>query len=249
MGNLKVKSLGIYQKPFKTRAWIESVHSALVVVAHPDDETLWVGGTMMMVPACRWRVVSLCRGDDPDRRSRFFTTMTRLNGQGSIGDMKDGHLQPPLSDDHVKEAIRSELENTNYDLIITHSLFGEYTTHLRHNEVGRAMLHLWQAGELTAKQLWMFAYSDKGGKARYPTAIENAHLHISLPEQIWTKKLAIIQEVYGFASDSWEVMTTPRKEAFWRFLGPAEVPVWQKQYGLSQISKRSVNGHRKRNEK
>ncbi|MBN1653288.1 MAG: PIG-L family deacetylase [Deltaproteobacteria bacterium] len=150
MGNLKVKSLGIYQTPFKTRAWIESVHSALVVVAHPDDETLWFGGTMMMVPACRWRVVSLCRGDDPDRRSRFFTAMTQLNGQGSIGDMNDGHLQPPLSDDHVKEAIRSELDNTNYDLIVTHSLFGEYTTHLRHNEVGRAMLHLWQAGESTA---------------------------------------------------------------------------------------------------
>ena len=31
----------------------------VVIVAHPDDETLWAGGTLLMHPDCRWTVVTL----------------------------------------------------------------------------------------------------------------------------------------------------------------------------------------------
>ena len=32
-----------------------------VVVAHPDDETLWAGGTILSHPAWNWYILSLCR--------------------------------------------------------------------------------------------------------------------------------------------------------------------------------------------
>ncbi len=201
----------------------------LVVVAHPDDETLWVGGTMLMHPDWRWKVVSLCRGNDLDRRPKFFSAVKRLGGQGSIGNMDDGPDQYPLPDSVLQNAIKLDLDNRDFNVIITHSPFGEYTRHLRHEEVSQAALHLWHTGELIAKELWMFAYTDDA-KAHCPRAIEEAHLDLLLPENIWRKKLAIILEVYGFSSDSWEAMTTPKKEAFWRFSTSEEALAWQRQY-------------------
>lgn len=208
----------------------DSDRRALVVVAHPDDETLWVGGTMLMHPAWSWRVVSLCRGTDPDRRPRFFGAMTRLGGRGDMGDLDDGPEQRPLSGAEVRKAVRWALQDTSYDLIVTHSPFGEYTRHLRHEEVGRAALELWQTGDLSTKELWLFAYSD-GGRAHRPMAIEDADLVVSLPEDVWQKKLAIIQEVYDFAPDSWEVRSSPRTEAFWCFDEPGKALAWQRQCG------------------
>ena len=183
-----------------------------------------------MRPAWSWRVVSLCRGTDPDRRPRFFDAMTRLGGRGNMGDLDDGPEQRPLSGGEVRDAVRWALHDTSYDLIVTHSPLGEYTRHLRHEEVGRAALELWQAGDLATRELWLFAYSD-GGKANHPRAIENADLVVSLPEDVWQSKLAIIQEAYGFAPDSWEVTSTPRTEAFWCFDESSKALAWQRRCG------------------
>jgi LmbE family N-acetylglucosaminyl deacetylase len=202
---------------------------AAVVVAHPDDETLWLGGTIMMHPQWSWRVVSLCRGNDPDRRPRFFSAMRHLGVQAEMFQLDDGPQQRPLSDGDVQQAVRVALERATYDLIVTHSPFGEYTRHMRHEEVGRAVLQLWQAKRLTTKELWLFAYSDSGGD-RYPTALEDADLVVSLPEDVWSSKLAVMRQHYGFAPDSWEALSTPRKEAFWCFCSTDKASAWQKRH-------------------
>ena len=38
-----------------------------LIVAHPDDETLWAGGTILSHPAWDCFIVCLCRGSDPER--------------------------------------------------------------------------------------------------------------------------------------------------------------------------------------
>ena len=40
--------------------------SVAVIVAHPDDETLWAGGTILNHPSWHWFVACLCRGNDQD---------------------------------------------------------------------------------------------------------------------------------------------------------------------------------------
>jgi hypothetical protein len=40
-----------------------------------------------------------------------------------------------------------------------------------------------------------------------------------LPKRIWTRKHEIITKTYGFAPDSFEARTAPKKEAFWRYGG------------------------------
>jgi hypothetical protein len=44
---------------------------AAVVVAHPDDETLWRGGYILTHPECHWRIVALSTEHDADRAPKF----------------------------------------------------------------------------------------------------------------------------------------------------------------------------------
>jgi len=187
-----------------------------VVVAHPDDETLWTGGTMLMHPESNWTVVTLCRKSDPDRAPRFFRAIEKLNATGAMGDLDDGPEQRPLTSREVQHEILQSLPSNRFDLIITHGLNGEYTRHLRHEETAKAVMALWKSERLFAGQIWRFAYED-GGRKYLPRAVEDADMHIRLPEEIWQRKYDIITNIYGFGPDSFEAGTTPREEAFWRF--------------------------------
>ncbi len=187
-----------------------------VIVAHPDDETLWAGGTILLHPDCNWTVVTLCRKSDLDRAPKFLRALEQLNATGAMGDLDDGPEQVPLSAHKVQETIVELLASDRFDVIITHGLWGEYTKHLRHEETGKAVMALWESERLFAKQIWRFAYEDGGGKY-LPRPVKDADLQIELPEETWQKKYGIITKVYGFSEDSFEAKTTPRKEAFWCF--------------------------------
>lgn len=187
-----------------------------VIVAHPDDETLWCGGMILMHPNDNWFVGTLCRKSDSDRAPKFKKALTALRATGAMGDLDDSPEQPDLSPDVVEEAILNILGGKRYDLIITHSPFGEYTKHLRHEEVGRAMIILWSEQKIACDALWLFAYED-GNKTYYPRAIEHADFCEKLPLKIWEEKYRIITKIYGFGKPGFEAKTTPKKEAFWQF--------------------------------
>ena len=187
--------------------------SCVVIVAHPDDETLWAGGIILMHPQCEWTVLTLCRKSDPDRSPRFFRALQQLNATGAMGDLDDGPQQLPLDERKTQDTIVELLASASFDLIITHGLQGEYTRHLRHEETAKAVLTLWKNEILSATELWMFAYED-GGRKYLPRPVDDPDVLVKLPEEIWRKKYEIITQTYGFTADSFEAKTTPRQEAF-----------------------------------
>jgi LmbE family N-acetylglucosaminyl deacetylase len=191
-----------------------------VVVAHPDDETLWCGGLMLVHPQWNWHVAALCRGDDSDRAPKFQRAMTRLGSTRSIGALDDGPDQDLLPPAEVSAEVLRLLPDREFDLLITHGPLGEYTRHRRHEECCRAVVELWAATRLAARRLWMFAYED-GGRSYLPRVREDADRRDDLPGKIWEAKRAVIVDVYGFAPDSWEARATPREEGFWCFDSPA----------------------------
>ncbi|MFH1321162.1 MAG: PIG-L family deacetylase [Bacteroidota bacterium] len=199
-----------------------------VIVAHPDDETLWAGGTMLSHPSWKWFIVCLCRGSDKERAPKFLKTLQILRSDGIMGDLDDGTEQKPLHGNELEHTILKLLPSMHFDLIISHNPNGEYTRHIRHEETGKAVIKLWQAGKISANELWTFAYED-GDKEYYPRPIETATIRYILTEQIWLKKYSIITETYGFEKTSFEAETTPRAESFWQFTNPYDAQKWLKQ--------------------
>lgn len=215
--------------------------SVLLVVAHPDDETLFAGGTVFLHPEWDWHVVTLCRASDSNRRPRFHTAMSRMGVRtSSMGDADDEPDQAPLPGATVEELIYKLLPRKDFELIITHSLDGEYTRHRRHEEVSRALVALWEGGRIACKQLWMFAYADSG-RGTYPIALPNAHFIVPLPASTLEKKRSVLSKAYDFGPNSWEALSMPTQEAFWCFDDPAGVGAWHQTQVLTSSSNTIVD--------
>ncbi|HEY9003063.1 MAG TPA: PIG-L family deacetylase [Mucilaginibacter sp.] len=195
---------------------MEHQKTVAIIIAHPDDEILWCGGTLIDHPEWECFVICLCRKNDPDRSPRFYRVLEKINAKGAMADLDDGPEQLPLDQHNIKRVIKALMPPNHYDLVISHSPAGEYTRHRRHEEVSEAVIHLWHTGQIDIAELWTFAYGDGGGK-HLPQPIQTADLYFNLTNDTWQKKYELINTEYNFSKDSWEARTTPMAEAFWRF--------------------------------
>jgi LmbE family N-acetylglucosaminyl deacetylase len=190
------------------------IKTAVAIVAHPDDETLWAGGTILTHPEIKWTVLTLCRKSDPDRAPKFFKVVEDLKAKGVMADLDDDLDQKPLEQTEIKAVILNTIAERNFDIILTHSPKGEYTRHLRHEEISQAVLALWTEGKLKAERLLLSAYEDGGGKY-LPRPIESADIVIKLAKNVWQRKKDIIISGYGFSPGSFEAKAVSKIEAFW----------------------------------
>lgn len=204
---------------------IKKTKTVAIIVAHPDDETLWAGGTILSHPKWDCFIVCLSRVTDTERADKFYAALKELKSEGIMGDMDDGPDQTELDDDTVENIILSLLPVKHYDLIITHNPMGEYTRHLRHEETGKAVLSLWNSGKISTEEIWAFAYED-GNKKYYPRPENAAPVYRILTNPIWLMKYSLITKIYGFEKDSWEAQTTPRAEAFWQHIDAHDAQNW-----------------------
>ena len=218
----------------KTQIDFSSKKKVAVIVAHPDDETLWAGGTILGHWDWDCFIVSLCRANDENRAPKFYETLKLLNAKGTMGNLNDSPKQRPMAENKVEQLVLKLLPIVHFDLIITHNPLGEYTKHLRHEEVSKAVINLWNKEEISTDALWVFAYED-GNKSYFPQPIEKADLFIQLPQDVWQKKYNIITQTYGFETNTWEAQTTPKGEAFWQFTEAKKAKKWLKNLLLYNI--------------
>ncbi|MFH6991674.1 PIG-L deacetylase family protein [Flavobacterium sp. FlaQc-48] len=202
-----------------------------LIVAHPDDETLWAGGMLLSNPHWECFIVCLCRKYDPDRAPKFYKALEVLQCTGTMGNLDDGPDQLPQDKSEIDRLILQLLPADHYDFILTHNPLGEYTRHLRHEEAGCSVIGLWDEGKISCGELLVFAYEDHN-KQYYSKAMPNTDIQLTLPSDIWQKKYEIITRIYGFTPDSWEAQTTPKTEAFWRFSSKKDAHNWLKETKL-----------------
>jgi len=202
-----------------------------LIVAHPDDETLWAAGILLSNPYWESFIVCLCRKYDPDRAPKFYKALELLQCKGTMGNLDDGPEQIPQDKSEIDRLILQLLPVEHYDIILTHNPLGEYTRHLRHEETGRSVIGLWDEGKISCDELLVFAYEDHN-KQYYPKAMPNTDIELTLTPEIWQQKYEIITKIYGFTPDSWEGKTTPKTEAFWRFSSKKDARSWLKEKKL-----------------
>jgi LmbE family N-acetylglucosaminyl deacetylase len=185
----------------------------LVIVAHPDDETIWMGGTLLQNKD-RWDItlICLCRKNDIDRAPKFMRVCKNYNAHAFISDLDDTEngFYEKISSEDIKKRIRGFLKETSFDFIFVHGKNGEYG-HIRHIEVHEAVLEMIKSGEIKAKIILFFSYHKKG---KFAYVNDSADKFIRLKNVDFEKKKQLIQKIYGFGEDSFENKCCSRIEGF-----------------------------------
>jgi LmbE family N-acetylglucosaminyl deacetylase len=183
---------------------------ALGIVAHPDDETIWMGGTILKNKEWNWTIISLCRANDIDRMPKFRKVCEYYGARHIISDLDDEDLNP-LKTAEVAEKIKSLLPFEKFDFVFTHGGNGEYG-HIRHKEIYKAVKMLISRGKILCKKAFHFSYI--GGGGGIPVARKKSDFEVELDDREYGEKLKMITSYYGFENESFEAMSCGRKESF-----------------------------------
>lgn len=114
-----------------------------LVVAHPDDETLWFGGLLIAEPG-DWTVIccSIPR-TDPIRAYKFFAACEVLGAKGRLLPYVESDPSRPLPYLDV-------LDLSEFDEIVTHGPAAEYG-HLHHVSLNRWLVERYPGKVLTGR--------------------------------------------------------------------------------------------------
>ena len=194
---------------------LEDGARAIVIVAHPDDETIWLGGTMMKYPRAQWTVFSLCRANDADRAPKFQKVCQRYGAKALMADLDDeDKLSLEQTIPIIKQLLLDNLPQTTFDYLFTHGANGEYG-HERHFGVHQAVQKMLTAGQLIAQTALAFNYELTGQKT-WPiliTKTDSDYLLDLSPKEFQAKKKIMI-DLYGFAPDGLDVAYCVNPEGF-----------------------------------
>jgi LmbE family N-acetylglucosaminyl deacetylase len=189
---------------------------ALVLIAHPDDETIWMGGSLLHYARIDWTILSLCRKTDKDRYPKYLRACQFYRAQALISDLEDENiLTIEKSIPEIKKRINQLLEVKKFDYLFSHAQEGEYG-HARHIGVHRAVKELIQEKKLEAEQVFYFCYQAKTylNQIKISNNFTKAKYILKLTPQEFKQKKKIIHQIYGFARNSFEYLSCLNLETF-----------------------------------
>ncbi len=114
---------------------------ALLVTAHPDDELLWFGGTILLHADWDWTIVCATYDEQSARGSDFRQICRELRARYVLLGLDDAPATL-LDEDELEERLSQFASLKHWDLVFTHNASGEYG-HIHHRQVNRIVRKLW----------------------------------------------------------------------------------------------------------
>jgi len=200
----------------KPKTKVRDFKRAAVIIAYPCDETLWAGGTILLNTDCDWTIMSVFSKEGTDRSEKFRKAVKRLNKRARpvISNIESPDKVDSLQVWQLQQLLDSTLPSERFDLVITHSLWGEYSKEKGSNKIAKAVMGMRDSRQIITKELWMFAYGEQQG-ADLPKPSLEADKVMHLPGSTHQEKREIITDIYGYPEDSVEAKAASKKEAFW----------------------------------
>ncbi len=181
--------------------------NALLLVAHPDDETIFCGGTMLTYPSWNWTVICLTHSLDSQspyskvRSQQFHQAMETFKQQNVHITYKDLG-----QDDKDKDITESDLNrwqgavqalNLSPDIVFTHNPQGEYG-HEQHKAVSRISHEIFS-------NVWEFICP--GARNVSPQPFRSLINTVPLTSGVLEKKTAIFNHCYPSELNIWREMS------------------------------------------
>lgn len=195
---------------------------ALLVVTHPDDETIFAGGLILCSRQTRWTI--MCVKPQSNQRKNEFISACQFLAKKSGNHIDQILLDPVLDTDNLVNAswLAKELRPfaTGYDFVLTHNREGEYG-HSNHKLVHRCVI-----GSIANPNTWVFISpgSKNVNQEELRSKKPGGNFTLELSPQIRRLKIKAFKEchvsqaeIYGYDETGKLRDTDLRETLLWEF--------------------------------
>lgn len=202
------------------KKWINEIiePKSLLVIAHPDDETIFAGGLISSFPA-QWTIVC-CVHEGDIRKHEFYRACEFLSdNSGNKIEPEYLGIRPDLLPKELPDALKTFRDE--FDIVYTHNKMGEYGNEhhiLVHNNVLDNISH---------ENTWLFISpgSSNVNQDKLRSSYGDGNYQITLKPEIVQLKIRTFQEchtsqaiLYGYNQETGKLRKSDLRETIkWEF--------------------------------
>ena len=128
---------------------IDKPYNKLLIIAHPDDETLW--GYYQLKNSKGWKILCITNANNSTRVNELKNIAIYFDTALEIWNYQDSAFHYNMHPQIYKD-IKNEIDKPNVKMILTHNPLGEYG-HIQHIKVSNVVL------TVSKKPTYVFSYS------------------------------------------------------------------------------------------
>ena len=128
---------------------IDRPYNKLLIVAHPDDETLW--GYYQLKNSKGWKILCVTNANNSTRVNELKNIANNFDAALEIWNYQDSAFHYNMHPQLYKD-IKNEIDKPNVKMVLTHNPLGEYG-HIQHIKVSNVVL------TVSKKPTYVFSYT------------------------------------------------------------------------------------------